>query len=174
MKEISEFKFKCSSCDEIHIGIPNLGTKAPLQYYSIPKMETKERVILTSGTCVIDDEYFYVRGCLELPVIGFTDFFSFGAWVSLSEEDFSKYNELFEVDLRDEVAPMFGWFSSWLWPLYEDDEDIKSRIHLRNRGIRPYIELEPTEHPLALAQKNGISDKVLIKIYEYYVHGKRN
>ena len=53
---------------------------------------------------------------------------------------------------RRDNEPMFGWFSSWVWPFYTDTENIKSIIHLRNDGIRPYIELEPTEHPLALLQ----------------------
>ena len=173
MKDINKFKFKCSSCDEIHVGIPSLGNKAPIQYYTIPQDEVDQRVVLTSDTCVIDDKLFFVRGCLELPVIGYSDVFNMGTWVSLSEEHFVRYNELFEVEIRENEAPMFSWFCSWVWPFYEGDVDIKSRIHFRNHGIRPYIELEPNNHPLALAQKNGISEKDIIRIYEYYVHGKR-
>jgi len=173
MDNLNQFKFKCSSCDEIHVGIPSLGSKAPIQYFTIPEIETKERVFLTSDTCVIDDELFFVKGCLELPVIGYSENFSFGAWVSLSEKNFTKFENLFERDERENESPMFGWFSSWVYPYYENDENIKSRIHFRNHGIRPYIELEPTEHPLAIAQATGISNKELIKIYEYYVHNKR-
>jgi len=77
------------------------------------------------------------------------------------------------VKERRDNEPMFGWFSSWVWPFYTDTENIKSIIHLRNDGIRPYIELEPTEHPLALIQSEGISSEQVIKMYEYYVHGKK-
>jgi hypothetical protein len=30
-------------------------------------------------------------------------------------------------------------------------------VHLRGGGIRPFIELEPTDHPLAIEQREGIS-----------------
>lgn len=173
MRNLDEFEFKCSTCDEIHKGIPSFGTKAPNYYYSIPKNEISERVFLTTDTCVIDNKNFFVRGCLEFPVIGYLEKFSFGAWVSLSEENFYRFEELYDKENRENEVPMFGWFSSWIWPYYEDTENIKSRIHFRNNGIRPYIELEPTNHPLALAQTKGITEQDLYKIYEYYVHGKK-
>ncbi|WP_339726730.1 DUF2199 domain-containing protein [Maribacter stanieri] len=173
MSDISTFKFTCSCCDEIHRGVPNLGSNAPNYYFSIPDEEIKKRTFLTSDTCVIDDVHFFVRGCLEIPLIGHEEVFSFGAWVSLSKENFEKFESLYDVKERRDNEPMFGWFSSWVWPFYTDTENIKSIIHLRNDGIRPYIELEPTEHPLALLQSEGISSEQVIKMYEYYVHGKK-
>ena len=173
MSDKNSFKFKCSCCDEIHRGVPNLGSNAPNYYFSIPNEAIEDRVFLTSDTCVIDDNHFFVRGCLELPIIGYTEIFSFGAWVSLGKDNFKKFENLYNVEKRDHNAPMFGWFSSWIWPFYEDTEHIKSRIHFRNNGTRPYIELESTEHPLSLAQNNGITIDQVIAMYEYYVHGKK-
>ena len=43
--------------------------------------------------------------------------------------------------------------NAWLKP-YPDTMNLKSRVHLRNHGHRPTIELEPTDHPLALEQRN--------------------
>ena len=101
MRNLDEFEFKCSTCDEIHKGIPSFGTKAPNYYYSIPKNEISERVFLTTDTCVIDNENFFVRGCLEFPVIGYLEKFSFGAWVSLSEENFYRFEELYDKENRE-------------------------------------------------------------------------
>lgn len=36
-------------------------------------------------------------------------------------------------------------------------ENLKTRVHLRDNGVRPYIELEPTNHPLAVEQRPGIA-----------------
>jgi len=174
MRNLEHFQFKCSSCGKVHTGIPSIGSKAPNYYFSIPTEQIEERVFLTTDTCVIDDKFFFVKGCLELPVKGYSDEFSFGAWVSLSESNFSKFEKLYEKDIRENEDPMFGWFSSWISPYYEDQENIKSRIHFRNNGIRPFIELEPTNHPLAIAQSQGISSEELIKIYQYYVHGTKS
>ena len=35
--------------------------------------------------------------------------------------------------------------------------NLKTRVHLRDDGMRPLIELEPTDHPLAVEQRAGIS-----------------
>jgi len=35
--------------------------------------------------------------------------------------------------------------------------NLKTLVHLRSGGLRPFIELEPTDHPLAVEQRNGIS-----------------
>ena len=48
---------------------------------------------------------------------------------------------------------------------------MKTRVHLRDDGARPYIELEPTDHPLAVEQRNGITADRVAEIYAYYEHG---
>ncbi len=50
---------------------------------------------------------------------------------------------------------MFGWLNSRL-PLYPDTLNLKTNVHLR-AAIRPWIELESTDHPLALEQQEGIT-----------------
>jgi len=87
--------------------IPSFGTYAPNYYFSIPNEEIERRTFLTSDTCVIDDEHFFVRGCLEIPVIGYTDILSFGAWVSLCRENFEKFENLYDESQRDHHEPMF-------------------------------------------------------------------
>ena len=56
-------------------------------------------------------------------------------------------------------------------PLYPSTENLKTRVHLRDDGARPYIELEPTDHPLAVEQRNGITADRVAEIYAYYEHG---
>lgn len=51
---------------------------------------------------------------------------------------------------------MFGWLSTEL-PIYPDTINLKTNVHMRAVGIRPLIELEPTNHPLAMEQRNGIT-----------------
>ena len=46
-------------------------------------------------------------------------------------------------------------------------------VHPRD-GMRPYIELEPTDHPLALEQRNGIPMARVAQIYEARVHGNHD
>jgi hypothetical protein len=150
------FRFKCSTCDKVHEGMPTFGAKAPISYFEVPEDEREERCDLGSDDCVIDKKFFFVRGCLDIPVDGEADPFSWGVWVSLSEESYLKWIDYFGEAKRSHVGPFFGWLNAWLSP-YPDTVNLKTRVHLRDDGIRPYIELEPTDHPLAIEQREGIS-----------------
>lgn len=163
------FRFKCTKCDEWHEGVPSFGALAPLSYYAIPEIERAERCKLNADTCVVDGEYFFIKGCLEIPVQGVEEPFSWGVWVSLSQENFKRYLELFDSPSRSNHGPYFGWLSAAIKG-YPDTENLKTRVHLRDNGIRPYIELEPTDHPLAVEQLEGISVERVADIFATMTH----
>jgi len=62
------FGFECVRCGEYHVGMPSFGWDYPVQYLLISEQERDRRVELSSDTCIIDDQRFFVRGCLEIPV----------------------------------------------------------------------------------------------------------
>jgi hypothetical protein len=149
--------------------MPTFGWDAPLYYYQVPAEERDRRCFLGSDTCVIDDEFFFIRGCLDIPVLGEQESFSWGVWVSLSRENFAKCNQCFDQTKRSHIGPFFGWLSAAL-PRYPDTVNLKTRAHLRDNGTRPYIEVEPTDHPLALEQRNGIPVSRVAEIYAHFEH----
>ena len=164
-------RFQCKSCGQWHEGMPTFGAYAPLYYYGIPEEEREARCRLGTDMCIVDGEHFFVRGCLEIPVHGETEPFVWGVWVSLSKENFDRFVACFEADKRSHIGPFFGWLSAAL-PLYPDTENLKARAHLRD-GIRPYIELEPTDHPLAVEQRNGICAERVAEIVADYERRER-
>jgi len=149
--------------------MPGFAADAPLNYYAIPETERATRCELGSDDCVIDRNSFFVRGCLEIPVRGETDPLIWGVWVSLSERSFLTWQEVFDQPHRSHVGPFFGWLNAWLKP-YPETMNLKTRVHLRDHGQRPWIELEPTDHPLAVEQRNGISVDRVAEIYSIMVH----
>jgi hypothetical protein len=163
------FTFKCSSCDETHVGMPTFGADRPLSYFAVPESERESRCDVGSDDCVIDSESFFVRGCIEIPVLGYPDPFVWGVWVSLSKDSFDNWVGVFSQCQRSHVGPFFGWLNAWLKP-YPDTVNLKTRVHLRNNGTRPLIELEPTDHPLAVEQRTGISVKRVAEIYSIMMH----
>lgn len=163
------FSFKCASCGEVHEGMPSFGAHAPLSYYDIPQGERERRCDLGSDDCVIDNEFFFVRGCIEIPVTGVTEPFSWGVWVSLSEVNFSEWVKWYDLDEPSHVGPFFGWLNAWLKP-YPDTINLKTMAHIRDNGIRPCIELQPTEHPLAIEQGNGITVERVAELYSIIMH----
>ena len=70
----------------------------------------------------------------------------------------------------DEPA-YFGWLSNSL-PDYPETLSLKTSVHTRDLGLRPLIELEPTDHPLAVEQREGITMARVRQIAERNFHKK--
>lgn len=165
--------FKCKSCGELHQGTPTFGWNFPVQYMRVPETEREGRVSLGTDDCVIDEKYFFVRGCLEIPVHGESEPFAWGVWVSLSEDNFSKFVQHFGVEKRSHIGPFFGWLSSDIWLYPTQTFNLKTQVHIRDNKVRPYIELEQTDHPLAVEQREGISVERVAEIYEKMTHPEK-
>jgi len=166
-----EFEFTCQTCGDIHRGMPSFGADAPRSYFAIPEAERAARCDLGSDDCVIDGASFFVRGCLEIPVRGVDQPLMWGVWVSLSQESYVAWVKMFLEEHRSHVGPFFGWLNTWLKP-YPETTNLKTHVHLRDHGFRPLIELEPTDHPLAAEQRNGISVERVAEIYAIMMHGR--
>jgi hypothetical protein len=163
-------RFTCRSCGEVHEGLADLAFAAPYYYYTVPETERAERTLLTSDLCSIDNEDFFIRGCLEVPIVGRSDIFSWGAWCSVSRVNFDRYREVFDQVHQSSVGPFFGWFSSRL-PAYPDTLRLKVMAHLRDHTTRPWFELETSDHPLSIDYREGITLDRLQGIYEANLHG---
>ncbi|CUI06291.1 DUF2199 domain-containing protein [Massilia antarctica] len=165
------FSFKCSSCNEIHEGMPSYAAHAPLSYDRIPEAERDARCELGSDDCVIDASMFLVRGCIEIPVVGEAEPFVWGVWVSLSEASYREWVKCFDLDQRSHIGPFFGWLNTSLSP-YPATPSLKTMVHIRDGNLRPYIELEQTDHPLSVEQREGITRERLAQIYTFMMHGQ--
>jgi hypothetical protein len=150
------FQFKCASCGQIHDGIPSYGADRPQQFWEVPEGKRESDVFLTSDSCIIADRFFFIRGCIDIHVIGTSELFTWGVWASLKEENFFIWQESYETAKRSHLGPFFGWLSTRL-PTYPDTLLLKTMVHLRDNGIRPRIELETSDHPLAVEQREGIT-----------------
>lgn len=164
--------YQCSTCGEFHSGLRfSYGSPAPASYFDIPEAEREARVLLSSDQCVIDEEHFFILGRLEIPVLDHEeDTFSWNVWVSLSKESFERTAELWETPGREKEPAYFGWLSTSL-PCYDVDTFLlKTNVHTRPVGERPFVELEPTNHPLAIEQRHGIDLKRVQEIAECTRH----
>ncbi|TYP72088.1 hypothetical protein BCM02_109367 [Paenibacillus methanolicus] len=158
--------YTCSCCGEYHDELPtSYGTEAPVYYELASPEEREQRFELSEDLCVMDNEHFFIRGCLEIPIIGTDEQFIWGAWVSLSEANYRKVHD--HGDEPEQLEAMLGWFSTVL-PDYPDTLNLKAKVHHRLGGMRPYIELEPTEHPLAVESREGMTVERVQEIAEAY------
>ena len=163
------FSFKCTTCNQIHEGMPSFGADAPTSYYDVPEDQRARRCDLGSDDCVIDGQSFFVRGCLEIPVHGQSQPFVWGVWISLSQTSFMEWLKCFDQKKRSHIGPFFGWLNASLRP-YPETFNLKTNVRLRDDGTRPFIEVQPTNHPLAVEQRDGISEARLAEIYSLVMH----
>jgi hypothetical protein len=147
----------CGCCGKQFHTLPlDFSCDAPDYWAQIPESERAQHGKCDSDLCMIDRRDFFVRGCLEIPIIGRDDRFVWGMWVSVSETNFHRILDLWSASDAENEPPMFGWLCNDI-PLYPRTLELATHVHLRSGGRRPAIELEPTHHPLAIEQREGIS-----------------
>jgi hypothetical protein len=147
----------CRCCGKQFSGLPlDHAFTAPDQWYGRPEAEPEGHSKLDPDLCVIAQQDHFVRGCLEIPILGREEKFVWGVWASVSERSFRRVLELWEASSLDDEPPLFGWFCNTI-KIYPPTLGLKTSLYLRAGGIRPAIELEPTDHPLAVEQRHGIS-----------------
>jgi hypothetical protein len=146
--------YTCSTCGLVHEGIPCYGADRPDQYWDVPVEKREADVFLTSDSCVIADRFFFIQGRLEVPIAGTDESFNWGVWISLKEENFFIWQEHYSVAKRSHIGPFFGWLCTQI-PGYPETLRLKTLAHIRDDGIRPSIDLDHSEHPLAIEQKTA-------------------
>lgn len=147
--------YRCRHCGQEHDGIPAFHADRPALYWDVPADKRESDVFLTTDSCVIADRFFFIHGCLEIPIQGTGDVFTWGVWVSLKEDNFFLWQDHYDASVRSHIGPFFGWLCTSL-PVYPETLHLKTLVHLRDAGIRPRIELEATDHPLSKEQREGI------------------
>lgn len=170
--------YVCSHCGQYHDGLPmSYGALAPALWFAMSEAEQKKRCELDDETCVIRGQpparetHYFIKGNIEIPVRDAEGNFVYTVWVSLSEKNFGRALSLWKNPRRVEEPAYFGWLSTSL-PGYPDTLHLKTMVHTREVGMRPYVELQPTSHPLAVEQREGITMKRIQEIAELILHHK--
>ena len=180
--------YTCSTCGKVHDGLPDIGADKPDYWFSIPESERQARCKLTPDLCEVDNEFFFVRGVILIPVKGYEPGFGLGVWVSHERENFRTYARTFRRNqsilsrlLRaapknsqaEQFGPFFGWLDTTIIGFPETSR-LKTEVHYReSEKLRPRIELQPCDHPLAIAQQKGISLDEAWRIIHLYLPAKQ-
>jgi hypothetical protein len=161
--------YLCRCCGERHDGLPfSYGVDSPA--YWRDEYASSDRTMLSGEQCIINDEHFFVRARIVIPVVDADNNFEWGVWVSLSQANFERSVDLWTRSGRETEGPYFGWLSTQL-PYEPTTLNLKTHVHTQPVGSRPLVELEPTDHPLAVEQRTGISLARVREIAERMLHG---
>jgi len=110
---------------------------------------------LDDNFCAINNEHFFVRGIISLPIIGSSENFRWGVWGSLSRQNFERLLKTNSDPKRAELPAMFSWLSTQIRE-YPDTLSLRMYAHAQPKN-RPEFELESTDHPLAQEYHHGVT-----------------
>lgn len=147
--------FVCSVCGERHderlldirLGLPHV-------IHLLDADARSRRAWLADDFAVLDDEHFFVRGLLELPIPELDGRFAYGSWVEVSMPDFQELmrhwhdEEQFravECAVANELEP------------YRETLGLGATLRATAPDKLPAIELADTPHELVHDQQHGIS-----------------
>lgn len=179
-RRLHEAAYTCRSCGLEHRGLPDIGVDRPiycpddLAARENDQVGEDERTFLTTDFCVLDDEFFFIRVVLELPILGAPgELFGLGLWSSVSRKSFGEYAEVFAGESQAQAGPWVGWLSNQLGG-YPETTRLVCRAEPRDGGLRPVLLLKPTEHPLVLEQRDGVSFDRILEIFAANGHDIRD
>lgn len=165
----NDLGFTCSCCGEYHAELPmSYSTMAPDVWDQTFADDPDS--MLSSDQCVIKGQHCFIKGLIEIPVVGSEDPFSWGVWVSLSRDNFARALDMWNTPGREAEKPCFGWLTTELSLYSPSTLNLKTNAHTRPLGRRPFVELEPTDHPLAVEQRTGITQDRVREIAEAVLH----
>jgi hypothetical protein len=148
--------YYCSVCGEKHEGSAHsVGFQYPEYYFSVPLDERAHRCVFNSDAGVVDGEHYFLRGCIELRIHGKGQPFIWGVWVTQSEASFHRFMSAWDQPDAEQPST-FGWLANTL-PGYPETCALKTTAHGRKGDLRPLIVVDPTDHPLHVEQRDGIT-----------------
>lgn len=176
LDDLATLRWKCGSCEEWHTGPcldfgydqPNYwesGNDKSTRWSILPSgaVDKPSKSFLDDDYCAVNDEYFFVRGLIHLPIIGTAENLCWGVWGSLSRQNFEALLKADQTAERVDLPPMFSWLNTWISG-YPDTRSLKMHAHIQEPGKRPHFELEPSDHPLAQEFHHGITPESVKEI----------
>ncbi len=149
-------RFRCATCGKEHEELPlDLGYPYPADFYRISAHQRERRIDCNEDLCSIDKREHYARGVLALPIKGTDQEFRWGVWARIAPEDLKRYLELWDSDAASDEQPFPGVLSGGI-QAYPGSDGLPVAVKLLVR-LRPRFSVLNTDHPLGIAQREGVS-----------------
>jgi hypothetical protein len=168
----------CRVCGQRHAGVFEMNMDKPLQWQGGERHEgdasdIDPRNYLLEDFCVIDNRQFFIRAVIELPILGGEGAkLSFSAWVSVSASDFDRYGDSFASPDQTSLGTISGRLANRIGS-FPETLDLSCAVRPQKGDLRPLVFIDSTDHPLAMAQRNGLSFEKLLDFYAASNHDMR-
>jgi hypothetical protein len=145
----------------------------PDMYANMKREERDARALIGSDQCVIDQQWFFIRGCLEVPILGSNEPFVWGLWVSIREDVYDEISDCWTLEGREKLhGPFKGRLANSL-TVYPETLNLKTEIKLQPVGNRPRFRIEESDYLLAQEQSSGIPLDRAMELASLLLHQER-
>jgi hypothetical protein len=149
---------KCAVCGRLHSRTESeLFFQRPEIVHALPNAERQRRCFQNSDICVLDDQRFFIKGLLPLPVTGRIKPYCIGVWAEVEQDVFKRIRDLWTEPSQASEPRLPASLANRL-PLQPDTLGLKVAVQLTGSTTRPEYYLEPMEHPLYGEQTRGIDE----------------
>lgn len=169
-RRFTDAGYACACCGQSFGGPMDIGFGNPAPWPHGLRGDRDELRVgtdqLTADACRLGDSRF-VRAVLILPVIGTNATFAYGPWASVHPDSF-------EAALTGNgFEGCFAWLANRL-PGWDTEHPLPCNLLPGPAGDRPRLEIHAScGHPLAQAQRDGITFDRLLDIYAAAGHDLR-
>ncbi|HEX6536076.1 MAG TPA: DUF2199 domain-containing protein [Gemmatimonadaceae bacterium] len=161
-------RVQCPQCGDVHdLRDMQVGYARPDAYFAVPRDEREARVTFTPDLADIDRASWFVRGVLEVPIVGEPQPFGWGIWVQVSEDAFARYADA-SRNGADATLPSFPGRVGTQLPGYPRTLGVGVEVIPSREGYRPTFIVTEESHPLAVEQRGGIPmERVLEHLWPF-------
>lgn len=150
------FMARCAVCEEEHDEVEP-AFRRPDAFFAVPEPERATRIEESDDLVSIDDEAFFLRGVVQVPVLGREAGYAWGFWAKVAKAHFETYRRYFHDDPPPEHAGFPGTLANqtrWLPPTL----GLPVHVHLGRGSSRPSFVLLDEGHELSRHQTHGVSE----------------
>lgn len=164
----------CATCGRLHEDVPtSFAAEFPDMYANMSRNDRDVRATIGSDQCVIDQKHFFIRGCVEVPIIGSDDVFLWGLWASVRENVYDEISEIWELRDREKLRGPFKARLANSLSEYPATLNLKCEILIQPVGTRPLFRLEEAGHPFTVEQQFGITRNRALELVGLLLHQEK-
>jgi len=148
---------KCPCCDKmVPANDMELSYRMPDAIACMNQEDIDEQCKYTNDYVVCNDEYFYIRCIISLPVKDSGRDYAIGAWAQVSSNSFNRIWELWDESDQSNEPRMGGLLANNIH-LNTNSEDSEVEVQLTGATSRPLISIKDPKCSLYKEQQCGIT-----------------
>ncbi len=152
----SRFRYRCSQCGQVHIGLPDVCFATPDAIRDLPEAEFADKCLVNQDICIVGGDSYFIYCVLEVPVINYPDRFGWGVWCKTGWTPFKRYWETISGAEEIPQPPVGGVLTNELSE-FPKTNGLKCEIVFQQDGFRPLVILPPSRHELYRIQQEGLT-----------------